>query len=251
MHFKRYGCVADCFLLAVICVGLVLPLACCERSHGGEKEEAEAAAALALAKAKRERLQGVGKQLEVSTECHTDLVTATRECDRTGKRLVIWVSCEPRKHLEFYRPLIDQVHACIKSHNKSDEPRVVIQGGDGIERYFPERKLTVEKAGDVRAYWKLVNDRPANAPPAKVIEEVKRKATPGLQLKVATYYTQDAAGGWLAWNGSAWAKSQTGPPAGYGIVGYLRSPQQEAAPALTAGANFQYAPPVAACTSNG
>ena len=140
---------------ALLVVALVLPLA-----RGQDDSESKAKAALALAKAKRDREQSAGKGAQVPTDCHTDLSAAGKECDRTGKPLVLWVGVKCDDYPDLRRNLSEAVHCHLETHSRVDGKAIVVKGTDGIEYIVTAERIGPDTAEKIKAKWKAKYEPP-------------------------------------------------------------------------------------------
>jgi hypothetical protein len=207
------------FALGLV-LGFVLLLAFGVRAARGQvgevaEDESKARAALALAKAKRQREAAKAHQLD----CHTDYAAAAKAAEQTGKRMVVWCGLECTDYPELRLALASAVHVHVPVWRGDRSPGIMIRGGDGIEYWLRPEKIDAAAADRIKRAW------------AKPYEPPKRgDAGIGEDLSRAPFYKPSATG-WLAWNGSAWVPSQSGPPASYQIVGYEALPAARAPPA--------------------
>ncbi len=139
----------DWFFILLIVALVVLSGLVTSIARGGEKETGEASAALALAQAKRER----DAKAVAASACFTDLATAQKECDRTGKPIVVWVGIQCKDYPTLRKPLDAAVHVHVRKFAGSDEPCVVIKGGDGINYWIRPENIQSTTAEKIKQAW--------------------------------------------------------------------------------------------------
>ena len=108
-------------------------------------DEATARVRLVLAKAKRERQ---------SSNCFTDHAAAVAEARRLKKPLVLWVAVKCSEHTRLRSELSDAVHCHVAQQNRDHTPRIVIEGGDGVEWFVRPDKIGPDTAWKIRAKWR-------------------------------------------------------------------------------------------------
>lgn len=139
-------------ILVMFGIALLFQLTYTAAANGQDKE-AESRAALALAKAKREREQAKAKT--VALACHSDYTVAAAEAARSKKPLVLWVGVKCSDIPELRKALSEAVHCHLAIQRGDDTPRIVIQGGDGVEYYVRPERIADDTAAKIRQKWEL------------------------------------------------------------------------------------------------